>query len=158
MGSPFVTPPPDVTTTSDASTEGWEATFESRTIAGRRKPEHENRHINWLEMEAVRITLQRNAVRWRGKVLRFLVDNSTTVAYVNKQGGTRSDEMNDLTRQVMNLAVKNRITVTAFHLAGERNVVADLLSRKIKSARASGSSPRTPSNGYRHEACSARQQ
>ena len=76
------------------------------------------------------ITLQRNATRWRSKVLRFLVDNSTTVAYVNKQGGTRSDEMNDLTRQLMNLALKNRITVTAFHLAGERNVVADLLSRK----------------------------
>ena len=130
VGSPFVTPAPDVTITSDASTEGWGATFEGRTIAGRWKPEHENRHINWLEMEAVRITLQRNVTRWRGKVLRFLVDNSTTVAYVNKQGGTRSDEMNDLTRQLMNLALKNRITVTAFHLAGERNVVADLLSRK----------------------------
>ena len=66
-------------------------------------------------MEAARITLQRNAVYWRGKALRFLVNNCTTVAYINKQGGTRSDKMNDLTRQLMNLALKNRITVTAFH-------------------------------------------
>ena len=35
-------------------------------------------------MDAARITLQRNAVRWRGKALLFLVDNSTTVAYINK--------------------------------------------------------------------------
>ena len=40
--------------------------------------------------------------------------------------------MNDLTRQLINLALKNRIKISAFHLAGERNVVADLLSRKNK--------------------------
>ena len=130
VGTPFTTPAPDVTITSDASNEGWGATFEGRTMAGRWRGEHEGKHINWLEMEAVRLTLHHNFKRWRGKTLRFLIDNSTTVAYINKQGGTHSQEMNDLTRKLLTLALRNRITITAFHLAGERNVVADLLSRQ----------------------------
>ena len=40
--------------------------------------------------------------------------------------------MNDLTRKLLTLALRNCITITAFHLAGERNVVADLLSRQNK--------------------------
>ena len=90
VGTPFTTPAPDVTITSDASNEGWGATFEGRTMAGRWRGEHEGKHINWLEMEAVRLTLHHNFKRWRGKTLRFLIDNSTTVAYINKQGGTHS--------------------------------------------------------------------
>ena len=38
--------------------------------------------------------------------------------------------MNDLTRKLLTLALRNRITTNACHLAGERNVVADLLSRQ----------------------------
>ena len=40
--------------------------------------------------------------------------------------------MNDLTLKLLTLALRNRITITAFHLAGKRNMVADLLSRQSK--------------------------
>ena len=88
LGSPFVKPALDVTITFDALIEGWRAKFECRAIAGRFKPEHKSKNINWLEMEAARITLQHKAALWRDKTLRFLVDNSTTVAHIIKQGGT----------------------------------------------------------------------
>ena len=52
------------------------------------------------------------------------------MAYIIKQGGTHSQEMKDLARKLLTLKLRNRITITAFHLSGERNVVADLLSRQ----------------------------
>ena len=38
--------------------------------------------------------------------------------------------MNDLTCTLVTLVLRNHIAITAFRLAGERNVVADLLSRQ----------------------------
>ena len=129
-GTPFTPPSPHIIVTSDASTQGWGASFEGLTLAGRWRGPSLERHINWLEMEAVRLTILNRARVWRGKCIKFLIDNRTTVAYINKQGGTRSDEMTQLTRELLNLAHKNDITLQAHHLAGELNAVADLLSRK----------------------------
>ena len=130
VGEPFVSPPPEVIVTSDASMHGWGASFEGKTLAGRWRDIHANRHINWLEMEAVRLTIENQARSWKSKSVRFLIDNRTTVAYIEKQGGTSSQEMTALTRRLLESTRKHNITLTARHLAGEKNVVADLLSRK----------------------------
>ena len=129
-GAPFRPPSPEVIVTSDASTHGWGASFEGQTLAGRWRDIHSNRHINWLEMEAVRLTIERQARVWKGKAVRFLIDNRTTVAYIMKQGGTSSAEMTALTRRLLQLTNRLDIHLDAHHLAGEKNVVADLLSRR----------------------------
>ena len=129
-GSPFRPPPPDIIVTSDASTHGWGASFEGQTIAGRWRDIHASRHINWLEMEAVRLTVEGQARKWKNKSVRFLIDNRTTVAYIMKQGGTSSAEMTALTRRLLQLTCQWHIHLDAHHLAGEKNVVADLLSRR----------------------------
>ena len=129
-GSPFVPPTPEIIVTSDASTHGWGASFSGITIAGRWRDVHASRHINWLEMEAVRLTIEKQASLWRGKSVRFLIDNRTTVAYITKQGGTTSSEMTALTRRLLQLTAELNISLDAHHLAGEKNVVADLLSRR----------------------------
>ena len=130
QGSPFQPPVPEVTVTSDASMHGWGASFEGQTIAGRWRDVHAKRHINWLEMEAVRLTIESQASRWRNKAVRFLIDNRTTVAYITKQGGTSSSEMTALTRRLLAKTAELNISLDAHHLAGEKNVVADLLSRR----------------------------
>ena len=130
VGAPFSAPKPDVIITSDASTTGWGASYEGQTLAGRWFGEKRHKHINWLEMEAVRLTIAREAFNWRNKCIRFLIDNRTTVAYITKQGGTKSSEMTSLTRELLALTQKFDITLLANHLAGEKNAVADLLSRK----------------------------
>ena len=65
----------------------------------------------------------------QGKSVLFLIDNSTTVAYLRKQGGTRSKSLTKLTRRVLELAHSKGITVVARHIVGQLNVLADLASR-----------------------------
>ena len=67
---------------------------------------------------------------WKNKAVRFLIDNRTTVAYITKQGGTASLEMTALTRRLLQKTAELNISLDAKHLAGEKNVVADLLSRR----------------------------
>ena len=38
-------------------------------------------------MEAVRLTIKHEVKSWKNKSVRFLIDNSTTVASINKQRG-----------------------------------------------------------------------
>ena len=81
---------------------------------------HANRHINWLEMEAVRLTIDNQVRNWKSKLVRFLIDNRTTVAYIEKQGGTSSQEMTALTRRLLESTRKHNITLTAATWRGRR--------------------------------------
>ena len=130
QGSPFAPPTPEVIVTSDASTHGWGASFEGKTIARRYRDIHANRHIHWLEMEAVRLTVENQARNWKNRAIRFLIDNRTTVAYITKQGGTSSSEMTALTRRLLQRGAELNISLDACHLAREKTIVADLLSRR----------------------------
>ena len=56
-------------------------------------------------------------------------DNSTVVAYINKQGGTHSAEMCALLWKIMTWCHRYQITLKARHIPGCLNVMADLLSR-----------------------------
>ena len=56
-------------------------------------------------------------------------DNSTVVAYINKQGGTHSAEMCTLLWKIMTWCHHFHITLKARHIPGCLNVMADLLSR-----------------------------
>ena len=56
-------------------------------------------------------------------------DNSTVVAYINKQGGTHSAEMCALLWKIMTWCHHYHITLKARHIPGCLNVMADLLSR-----------------------------
>ena len=53
-------------------------------------------------------------------------DNSTVVAYINKQGGTHSAEMCALLWKIMTWCHRYHITLKARHIAGCLNVMADL--------------------------------
>ena len=57
------------------------------------------------------------------------MDNSTVVAYINKQRGTHSAEMCALLWRIMTWCHHSHITLKARHIPGCLNVMADLLSR-----------------------------
>ena len=56
-------------------------------------------------------------------------DNTTVVQYINKQGGTRSPRLCYQAWDLWKMAIKNRIMLTAAHLSGTQNILADDLSR-----------------------------
>ena len=86
-------------------------------------------HINVLELKAVSLALRDFKDQCQNQTVLVATDNSTVVAYINKQGGTHSAEMCALLWKIMTWCHHYHITLKARHIPGCLNVMADLLSR-----------------------------
>ena len=86
-------------------------------------------HINVLELKVVSLALQSFKDQCQNQTFLVATDNSTLVAYINKQGGTHSVEMCTLLWKIMTWCHHYQITLKARHIPGCLNVMADLLSR-----------------------------
>lgn len=120
---------PQATITTDASLMGWGATFGAQTTSGLWTPAEAELHINVLETMAVHHAILHWATELSNHKVTVLSDNSTTVAYINRQGGTRSRSLLQKTWDLLTLSDEMNIHLRASHLAGDLNVVADALSR-----------------------------
>ena len=127
---PVRPPQPNVIVHTDASTPGWGASCDDWTLRGCWEAKEQALHINVLEMKAVELTILSRATYLTGAVVCFRIDNLSVVYYLNKQGGTRSAALLQVTERVLRLAEKHRITIQAVHIKGELNVLADMLSRQ----------------------------
>ena len=58
------------------------------------------RHINWLEPKVVWLTIEHFLPQLAGVAVNVLSDNSTTVAYINKERDTQSPSLCRLALQV----------------------------------------------------------
>ena len=86
-------------------------------------------HINVLELKAVSLALRNFKDQCQNQTVLVATDNSTVVAYINKQGGTHSADMCALLWKIMTWCHHYHITLKARHIPGCLNVMADLLSR-----------------------------
>ena len=85
-------------------------------------------HINVLEMEAIRIALERWAYRLQGHHVQISTDSITAFHYLRKTGGTKR-RLNRITRQVWRVTQQYNIEVGQRFVPGHTNVIADRLSR-----------------------------
>ena len=76
---------------TDASNEGWGAHLEQTSAKGLWPDREKRLHINVLK--AVSLALQRFKDQCQNQTVFVATDNSTVVAYINKQGRTHSAEM-----------------------------------------------------------------
>ena len=129
-GVPAIPPKPNVCLTTDASRSGWGAHGPQEHAQGKWSPQESTLHINALELLAVQKSLELWGNLWFGQAVRFLLDNRTAVAYVCKQGGTRSSCLNLIAESIFLLADGFHLTLSAAYLPGEMNAMADMLSRK----------------------------
>ena len=88
-GLPIHSPQYQYRICTDASMEGWGAHLGQSKIYGSWSQLEKSFHINRLEMRAVRLALIEFDLPPHSIIL-VSSDNATTVAYINKQGGTRS--------------------------------------------------------------------
>lgn len=63
------------------------------------------------------------------------IGNTTAVSYVNNKGGTRSTCLVELTLELRNWCLEQNILVTAQHVPGKLNTVADSESRVFNDSR-----------------------
>jgi hypothetical protein len=132
-GGPIWEQTPEMCVTTDASQSGWGAHWEDQKQSGV-WPAHTTDHINALEMRAVMLALVAWRTLWRGRSILIRSDNVSTVQYINRQGGTISPRLCQLAVELWDMALKNNIWLSAAHIKGESNVLADSLSRGKKIA------------------------
>ena len=114
---------------TDASNKGWGTHLEQASTKGLWSDREKRLHINVLEHKVVSLALQRLKDQCQNQTVLVATDNSTVVAYTNKQGGTHSAEICSLLWKVMTWCHHYQITLKARHIPGCLNVMADLLSR-----------------------------
>lgn len=114
---------------TDASLSGWGATHEGRTVNGEWGPHMRSTHINCLELLAVHLSLKHFLPWLRGHHVLVRSDNSTVVAYINRQGGLGSPKLHTLAHRLIVWSSVHLLSLRATHVPGILNFGADLLSR-----------------------------
>ena len=150
-GVRFGTPAPDLHLYSDASSSGWGAHLLDQNVSGVWSAQEKLLHINLLKMKALFLALQAFQEDVAGHHVTAMCDNSTVVAYINKQGGTVSRPLCLLTSRLLRWTESFDVHLEARYLPGESNVLADVLSRRGQNCRDRVVSP--PSGGESTSSC-----
>ncbi|XP_028393196.1 uncharacterized protein LOC114517607 [Dendronephthya gigantea] len=127
----ILTTPIDIVLYSDASLTGWGAALGDQSTGGNWCKQEGVQHINVLEMKAALFALKSFVSKLAGKHVKIMVDNSTTVYVINNMGTSHNDTLNTIAVEIWEFCMTNKIEITAAHLPGSTNVVADKESRKI---------------------------
>lgn len=123
-------PTPQAFVTTDASNTGWGALVNNMTFKGIWSASQMEWHINLKEMYAVRRALELNWPLLQNKVVLVQSDNRTVVAYIHKEGGTKSFNLLQEVEALFSVAMKYNMVLIARFIPGMYNTWADNLSRK----------------------------
>ena len=122
-------PAPDISFFSDASDVGWGALVGEHHASGLWLPHQKALSINMRELLAVQLGLQAFEHLIVGMSVALFCDNTTTVAYLRRSGGTFSSALNSTAREVLLWAESRRIRLLPQFIMGSSNITADALSR-----------------------------
>ena len=122
-------PAPDISFFSDASDVGWGALVGEHHASGLWLPHQKALSINMRELLAVQLGLQAFEHLIVGMSVALFCDNTTTVAYLRRSGGTFSSTLNSTAREVLLWAESRHIRLFPQFIMGSSNVTADALSR-----------------------------
>ena len=64
---------------TDASLTGWGVSWQDCHLSGQWFPLDSSQHINWLELEAIRLAVLQWGLQWHNQTVRVYCDNSTAV-------------------------------------------------------------------------------
>ena len=119
-----------LTITTDASKLGWRAMCEGVSSGANWTHSEAQHHINYLEMLAIFMGLQTFA-QDRFKIhIRVMTDNTTAISVLNNMGTSHSNECNTLGQTICEWCIPKEIYLTAAHILGRQNLVADYESRR----------------------------
>ena len=121
--------PTTETITSDASCYGYGAVWRTQEFHGEWSPSEKLYHINVLEGLCIHKALVFWEDQLRGKSILIETDSSTVVSHINRGSGCHSITQHLLIRDMLIWCHERDIQLTARHLPGKYNQLADLLSR-----------------------------
>ena len=133
-GKSFLNPDPelDIVITSDASLLGWGAEGLGQTTQGRWSQTEMLQHINVLELRAAELALKSFKDLWEGSRVRLRLDNTTAVSQIVKMGSPRSKRCLVVTKEIWEFVLLHGSMITAQHIPGKLNTIADSESQIFK--------------------------
>jgi len=121
----------DLVIDSNTSLQGWGACCSKQRTGGPWSQQECSMHINCLELLAATLAVKTFAKAKTAISILLRIDNTTAVAYINNLGGTASRELVILTRDLWMWSLERNIHITAVHLPGVLNTIADTDSRQM---------------------------
>ena len=119
---------PDLHFCSDASDMGWGARLDCVIASGLWDAQQEALSITARELLAVPLGLYQFRSALQGHSVAVFCD-TTAVAYLRKEGGTRSPLLNSLAQEILRWTESLSICLAPQFLPGSNNVLTDALSR-----------------------------
>ena len=120
---------PDLDFWSDASDVGWGAHLDQQVASGLWASHQTALSINARELLAIQLGLLRFQSSLRGRTVAVYCDNVTAVAYLRKEGGTRSPLLNAIAQEILRWPESLSIRLAPQFILVSNNVLADALSR-----------------------------
>ena len=117
----------------DASDVGWGAHLGEEVASGLWSLEEAELSINARELLAMKYDLRYFAPQISNSTVALFADNSTAISYLRNQGGTRSPLLNSVAQRILRWAESLPVVLASQFIMGRNNVLADSLSRPIKS-------------------------
>ena len=122
-------PIPNISIFSGASAVDWGALVGEHHASGLWSPLQTGLSINLRELLAVQYSLLALEHLLVGLSVALFCDNTTTVAYLRRSGGTFSSTLNATAREILLWAETNRVRLLPQFIMGSSSVTADILSR-----------------------------
>ena len=125
------TPAADLQLQTDASgTHGYGAYFSGRWLRGDWTAQDEGESIEYKELYAIVVACATWGPEWSRRRIRFQCDNQAVVDCM-RSGTSRSPSIMRLIRALYLLCVEHDFLVSAVHIPGIANTIADALSRGL---------------------------
>ena len=132
-GRPILPPTPDLIIETDASLLGWGAASGQMSTGGLWSEDERAQHINALELAGGALAIKTFTKGRENLHVHLRMDNMTVI-YINRMGGTRSQTLSQEACNLWHWCLQQGITLSAEHLPGTENTVADMESRTLRSA------------------------
>ena len=114
---------------SDASDVRWGAHLGPHVASGLWDLDQASLSINARELLAIQHGLLHFQLSLRGRMVTVFCDNVTAVAYLRKEGGTRSPLLNSIAQEILHWSESLAIRLAPQFIPGSNTVLADDLSR-----------------------------
>ena len=114
---------------TDASASGWGIVHNRRHYSGIWLQTDISNHINWKELMVIWCVV--TMPNLQGRRLHIYCDNTTTISYINRFGGTRSAPLMELANKIWNHCLATGITISTSYVPSQFNP-ADPPSRQLR--------------------------
>ena len=133
-GKPIVMTDPDMVIETDASLLGWGACCADIRTGRLWLDEERMMHINCLELLGGAFAVKAPGKASKNIHIRLRMDITTAISYINRMGGTHSHTLAKTACSLWQWCLGRGIVVSAEHLPGSQNVIADRESQTFHSS------------------------